>query len=102
MPEMGVHPVEGKQDKTDQQVFEAEKEVCSFIEDEKLKVLLVQGGGGSGKSLFCHVFAKQLLEAEETDWIPVFINLPRSFLLRSFQLIGVKLIGVRNSITGLK
>ena len=39
-------------------------------------MLLIQRGGGSGKSLFCHIFAKQLLEEYDTDWIPIFINLP--------------------------
>ena len=74
VPEMGVHPVEGKE-KTEPQAFEVDEKVKQFLEDEKLKVLLVQGGGGSGKSLFCHIFAKELLE-DETEWIPLFINLP--------------------------
>ena len=39
-------------------------------------MLLVQGGGGSGKSLFCHIFSKKMLEEGKTEWIPVFINLP--------------------------
>ena len=74
VPEMGVHPVEGQQ-QADQQAFEVEQEVHEFIQNEKLKVLLVQGGGGSGKSLFCHIFSMKLLE-EKIEWIPVFINLP--------------------------
>jgi len=57
-------------------VFEVEGEVLKFLEDERLKVLLVQGGGGSGKSLFCHIFSKNLIEENKTEWIPVFINLP--------------------------
>ena len=44
--------------------------------NEKLKVLLVQGGGGSGKSLFCHIFSKKMLDEGQKEWIPVFINLP--------------------------
>ena len=75
VPEMGVHPIEGKQEKTELEVFKVDNEVLKFLEDEKLKVLLIQGGGGSGKSLFCHIFAKELLE-EETELIPIFINLP--------------------------
>ena len=76
VPKMGVHPIEGKQEKTELEVFKVDNEVLKFLEDEKLKVLLIQGGGGSGKSLFCHIFAKQLLEEGKTEWIPVFINLP--------------------------
>ena len=75
VPEMGVHPIEGKQEKTELEVFKVDNEVLKFLEDEKLKVLLIQGGGGSGKSLFYHIFAKELLE-EETELIPIFINLP--------------------------
>ena len=56
-------------------MFKVDNEVLKFLEDEKLKVLLIQGGGGSGKSLFCHIFAKELLE-DETELIPIFINLP--------------------------
>ena len=41
-----------------------------------MKVLLIQGGGGSGKSLFCHIFSKKLLENSNSEWIPIFINLP--------------------------
>ena len=40
-------------------------------------MLLIQGGAGSGKSLFCHMFAKKLLEEDNgMGWIPIFINLP--------------------------
>ena len=42
VPEMGVHPPEGKQENIEkQEIFEVENEVYKFIEDEKLKVLLV-------------------------------------------------------------
>ena len=40
------------------------------------RAMLIQGGAGSGKSLFCHIFAKKLLEENKQGWIPVFINLP--------------------------
>jgi len=64
------HPAEGRET-----AFEAENEVSRFVGDEKLKVLLVQGGAGSGKSLFCHIFGKKMLEEKGREWIPVFINL---------------------------
>jgi len=57
-------------------VFEAEKKVFAFLDNEKLKVLLIQGGGGSGKSLFCHIVAKKLIGENTTEYIPIFINLP--------------------------
>ena len=75
VPEMGVHPIEGEQENAELEVFKVDNEVLRFLEDEKLKVLLIQGGGGSGKSLFCHIFAKELIE-DETELIPIFINLP--------------------------
>ena len=68
---MGVRPADDEH----AQAFEADGEAKRFLENEKLKVLLVQGAGGAGKSLFCHIFAKELLE-EETELIPIFINLP--------------------------
>ena len=76
VPEMGVHPADGKQEKGETQTFDADGEVKMFIKDERLKVLLLQGGGGSGKSLFCHIFSKKVLEEGCIEWIPVFINLP--------------------------
>ena len=73
---MGVHPTDSQVKEKETQVFDVEKEVISFIDDEERKVLLIQGGGGSGKSLFCHIFAKKLLEEDGIGWIPMFINLP--------------------------
>ena len=47
-----------------------------FVENDKLKVLLIHGGGGSGKSLFCHMFIKMLMDNNISNNIPIFINLP--------------------------
>ena len=74
VPEMGVRPALKKE--AAEQLVDAEDEVSKFVADEKLKVMLVQGGAGSGKSLFCHMFAKRLFEEKKLDYIPVFINLP--------------------------
>ena len=46
VPEMCIRPGQ-------QQAFQAEAEAFRFVEDETLRVLLIQGGAGSGKSLFC-------------------------------------------------
>ena len=50
-----------------------------FLKSDK-KVLLIQGGGGSGKSLFCHVLINKILLKDEQqkylNVIPLFINLP--------------------------
>jgi len=69
---MGVRPADDEH----AQAFEADGEAKRFLESERLKVLLVQGAGGSGKSLFCHIFAKELLDEGKTEWTPIHINLP--------------------------
>ena len=76
VPEMGVHPPEGQQEKMELVPFDVDSEVKLFLGNEKLKVMLVQGGGGSGKSLFCHIFSKKMLDEGQQEWIPIFINLP--------------------------
>ena len=76
VPEMGIHPPEGQQEKVELIPFDVDGEVNQFLGNEKLKVLVIQGGGGSGKSLFCHIFSKKMLDEGQKEWIPVFINLP--------------------------
>ena len=53
--EMGVFPEQTE-------AFDVEQQVVKFLHEEQKRVLLIQGGGGSGKSLFCHIFSKKLLE----------------------------------------
>ena len=57
------------------EAFHVEERVLNFLSENE-KVLLIQGGGGSGKSLFCHIFAKNLVDEGKMEWIPVFISLP--------------------------
>ena len=58
---MGIHPIEGHKDEA-YQSFEVDKEVNNFLNDDKQRVLLIHGGSGSGKSLFCHMLIKALYD----------------------------------------
>ena len=69
----GARDVEG----AETTVVEADGVVQDFLKNEVQKVMLVQGGGGSGKSLYCHILIREMLKKiDELDAIPIFINLP--------------------------
>ena len=61
IPELGMYVEFGKKDdKAERTVFDVDTEVDVFLKSDK-RVLLIQGGGGSGKSLFCHVLINKML-----------------------------------------
>ena len=69
--------IPGARDAEDVTVVEADGVVQDFLKNEVQKVMLVQGGGGSGKSLYCHILIREMLKnIDELDVIPIFINLP--------------------------
>ena len=50
--------------------------MSKFINDSLKKVLLIHGGPGAGKSLFCNIFVRKLIK-DKPESVPIFISLPQ-------------------------
>ena len=58
--EVGIQK-ENKEGEKEKPPFDVDTEVDAYLISDR-KVLLIQGGGGSGKSLFCHMLIRKILK----------------------------------------
>ncbi|CAL6102583.1 WD40_repeat protein [Hexamita inflata] len=62
------------------QITDISDQVQSFINDTSKKSMLIQGGAGTGKTIYCQYLITQLLESKNI--IPILISLPQ---LQNFE-----------------
>ncbi|CAL6082371.1 Pentapeptide_repeats-containing protein [Hexamita inflata] len=72
IPEKGVFDIKNINNKDF--IKDVDSEIQSFIKDEQQKSMLIQGGAGTGKTLYCQHLVQQIIKLRQI--IPIYINLP--------------------------
>ena len=58
------------------ETFDVNEKVDQFLADDSKKVLMIQGGAGSGKSAYCNVLLRRVLDSCGKDKVAMLLNLP--------------------------
>ncbi|CAL6067237.1 Pentapeptide_repeats-containing protein [Hexamita inflata] len=56
-------------------VIDVDEQIQNFLKDENKMSMLIQGGVGTGKTIYCQYLIAQLLESRQI--IPIYITLPK-------------------------
>ncbi|CAL5990305.1 Pentapeptide_repeats-containing protein [Hexamita inflata] len=73
IPEKGVIDVKNIGDIS--LVIDVDEQIHNFLKDDNKKSMLIQGGAGTGKTIYCQYLITNLLKSREI--IPIFITLPQ-------------------------
>ncbi|CAL6067299.1 Pentapeptide_repeats-containing protein [Hexamita inflata] len=72
-------PENGVRDSADinnvSKIVDVDQMVMKFITDPQLKSMLIQGGAGTGKTIFCQYLIAKLLDQRQI--VPIYVNLPQ-------------------------
>ncbi|CAL6041893.1 Pentapeptide_repeats-containing protein [Hexamita inflata] len=79
-----------------QNILDVDSEVQKHLQNENVKTVLIQGGAGTGKTIYCkHLLQKTL---EQKQLVPVYINLPQLLNFEKFMVEEtLNLIGLQTN-----
>ncbi|CAL6005693.1 Pentapeptide_repeats-containing protein [Hexamita inflata] len=73
IPEKAVTSINDVEDLS--KAVDVDEQFSNFLKNDEQKVMLIQGGAGTGKTIYCQYLITQLLQSKQI--VPVYISLPQ-------------------------